>query len=131
MGKCQGVEYFCFQLHKCINVLSIIKSKSSAYFLLQEFYPVNFLRNLVLNNTKFKYSLLSDVDFMPSYGSYQYILDMLNRGSLKDNQVCGCSKGYFINKFYHGCNLVGDGVDMSPYFFYYVLSPPPHFLTLF
>ena len=34
-------------------------------------YPVNFLRNLAMDQAKTKYVFLSDVDFLPSLGSYE------------------------------------------------------------
>ncbi len=43
----------------------------------QEFYPVNFLRNVGLNNTKTDYVLLSDVDFIPLSNLYNYTIQLI------------------------------------------------------
>ena len=39
---------------------------------LQQFYPVNFLRNTALRQVTTPYVFLSDIDFLPMYGLYEY-----------------------------------------------------------
>lgn len=41
--------------------------------LLQGFYPVNYLRNVALNNVNTDYVFLTDIDFLPSYGVCEYL----------------------------------------------------------
>ena len=45
----------------------------------QEFYPVNILRNVGLNNSKTDYVLLSDVDFVPVSMLYNYTTQLIAR----------------------------------------------------
>ncbi|KAL0168798.1 hypothetical protein M9458_037020, partial [Cirrhinus mrigala] len=49
-----------------------------------QFYPVNLVRNVALRNVNTPYVFLTDVDFLPMYGLYDYLrksivqLDMAN-----------------------------------------------------
>uniref|UniRef100_A0A4W4G989 LARGE xylosyl- and glucuronyltransferase 2 n=2 Tax=Electrophorus electricus TaxID=8005 RepID=A0A4W4G989_ELEEL len=49
-----------------------------------QFYPVNLVRNIALRNAKTPYVFLTDIDFLPMYGLYDYLrksivqLDMAN-----------------------------------------------------
>ena len=54
---------------------------------LQEFYPINYLRNIALNYTDAKYVFLSDVDFAPSFGLHQYAMNMVKQGYLDGKKV--------------------------------------------
>ncbi|XP_060130581.1 xylosyl- and glucuronyltransferase LARGE2 isoform X2 [Zootoca vivipara] len=38
-----------------------------------QFYPVNFLRNIALKNAQTSYVFLTDIDFLPMYGLYEYL----------------------------------------------------------
>ncbi|KAL8614335.1 Xylosyl- and glucuronyltransferase large1 [Nucella lapillus] len=38
-----------------------------------QFYPVNYLRNTALDQVRTPYMFLSDIDFLPMYGLYQYL----------------------------------------------------------
>ncbi|XP_066490805.1 xylosyl- and glucuronyltransferase LARGE2 isoform X2 [Tiliqua scincoides] len=38
-----------------------------------QFYPVNFLRNVALKNVQTPYVFLTDIDFLPMYGLYDYL----------------------------------------------------------
>ncbi|XP_077178412.1 xylosyl- and glucuronyltransferase LARGE2 [Paroedura picta] len=38
-----------------------------------QFYPVNFLRNIALKNAQTPYVFLTDIDFLPMYGLYDYL----------------------------------------------------------
>ena len=39
----------------------------------QQFYPVNYLRNVALNQVTTPFVLLSDIDFLPMFGLYDYL----------------------------------------------------------
>ena len=39
----------------------------------QQFYPVNLLRNTALQEVKSPFVFLSDIDFLPMYGLYEYL----------------------------------------------------------
>ena len=53
----------------------------------QEYYPVNFLRNVAFNNTFTKYVYLSDVDFVPSMGLHENFKDRIDEGLLENKTV--------------------------------------------
>ena len=38
-----------------------------------EFYPINYLRNVALENVQTPYVFLCDIDFLPMYGLYEYL----------------------------------------------------------
>lgn len=38
-----------------------------------QFYPINLLRNVALANTQTPYVFLTDIDFLPMYGLYDYL----------------------------------------------------------
>lgn len=38
-----------------------------------QFYPINFLRNVALKNVQTPYVFLTDIDFLPMYGLYDYL----------------------------------------------------------
>jgi glycosyltransferase-like protein LARGE len=55
-------------------------------FILQSFYPVNFLRNVALQQVNTPYVFLTDIDFLPMYGLYPYLkksIQVLNLDSSK------------------------------------------------
>ena len=54
---------------------------------LQEYYPVNFLRNVAFNNTVTKYVYLSDVDFVPSIGLHENLKARIDEGLLENKTV--------------------------------------------
>ena len=49
-------------------------------FVVQAYYPVNYLRNVALNNTITKYVFTNDVDFMPSRSLRQTLEHQLTNG---------------------------------------------------
>jgi glycosyltransferase-like protein LARGE len=56
---------------------------------LQNFYPVNFLRNVGLQQVNTPYVFLTDIDFLPMFGLYPYLkksIQVLNLDSAK--KVC-------------------------------------------
>jgi hypothetical protein len=55
-------------------------------FIFQSFYPVNFLRNVGLQQVNTPYVFLTDIDFLPMYGLYSYLrksIQVLNLDSSK------------------------------------------------
>ena len=42
-----------------------------------EFYPINYLRNVALDNVQTPYVFLSDIDFLPMVGLYQYLKEAI------------------------------------------------------
>jgi len=55
-------------------------------FIFQSFYPVNFLRNVALQQVNTPYVFLTDIDFLPMYGLYPYLkksIQVLNLDSSK------------------------------------------------
>lgn len=38
-----------------------------------QFYPVNLLRNVAMKQVNTPYMFLSDIDFLPMYGLYEYL----------------------------------------------------------
>ena len=54
---------------------------------MQEFYPINYLRNVALNYTSAKYVFLSDVDFAPNYGLHKYLQSFIDDGELELKKV--------------------------------------------
>ncbi len=50
-------------------------------------YPMNFLRNVALNNAHTKYVFLNDLDFIPSYGMHEYLVRLITELSHFDKQV--------------------------------------------
>ena len=42
-----------------------------------DFYPINYLRNVALDNVQTPYVFLSDIDFLPMYGLYEYLKEAI------------------------------------------------------
>ena len=53
-----------------------------------QFYPINYLRNVALDNVQTPYSFLSDIDFLPMNGLYPYLKEAI--------KVLGADKRAFI-----------------------------------
>ena len=53
-----------------------------------QFYPINYLRNVALDNVRTPYSFLSDIDFLPMDGLYPYLKEAI--------KVLGLDKRAFI-----------------------------------
>lgn len=71
-------------LHDFIPRLLEIEGLKERYNVLLHFvpeegviYPVNYLRNVAINNTKSRYIFLSDIDFIPVIGSHNILLEDL------------------------------------------------------
>ena len=43
------------------------------FLLFQQYYPVNYLRNVALGQVTTPFVFLSDVDFLPMHGLYEYL----------------------------------------------------------
>ena len=55
-------------------------------FLPQQFYPVNYLRNVAISQVRTPYMFLSDIDFLSMYGLYEYLkksIQAINMGQDK------------------------------------------------
>lgn len=57
-----------------------------------QFYPVNLVRNVALRNAKTPYVFLTDIDFLPMYGLYDYL-----RSVSKDFLQIGTTKALYFN----------------------------------
>ncbi|XP_010709645.1 LARGE xylosyl- and glucuronyltransferase 2 isoform X2 [Meleagris gallopavo] len=44
-----------------------------------QFYPINLLRNVALTNTQTPYVFLTDIDFLPMYGLYDYLRNSIQQ----------------------------------------------------
>ena len=71
-----------------INISPSLKSRKDIgvhiVYRTGNFYPVNYLRNVALENTNTSYVFLSDIDFLPMVGLYQYLCNatsILNSGN--------------------------------------------------
>ena len=53
-----------------------------------EFYPINYLRNVALDNIQTPYVFLSDIDFLPMYGLYEYLKEAI--------KILGADKRVFV-----------------------------------
>jgi hypothetical protein len=63
-------------------------------FFSQQFYPVNLLRNTALKEVKTPFVFLSDIDFLPMYGLYEY---MKKAASMMDiSREKKVSRDYFL-----------------------------------
>ncbi|XP_059161962.1 xylosyl- and glucuronyltransferase LARGE1-like [Physella acuta] len=55
---------------------TIMSRKNIGYHIVYregQFYPVNYLRNVAMSQVKTPYMFLSDIDFLPMYGLYEYL----------------------------------------------------------
>ncbi|XP_061740107.1 xylosyl- and glucuronyltransferase LARGE2s isoform X3 [Nerophis ophidion] len=59
-----------------------------------QFYPVNLLRNVALKNANTPYVFLTDVDFLPMYGLYEYL-----RKSVVQLDMTGTRKALVVPAF--------------------------------
>ncbi|KFO18430.1 Glycosyltransferase-like protein LARGE1 [Fukomys damarensis] len=48
-----------------------------------QFYPVNLLRNVAMKHTSTPYMFLSDIDFLPMYGLYEYLRGEMQGGAVR------------------------------------------------
>ena len=46
---------------------------ANSMFFFQQFYPVNYLRNIALEHARTPFVFLSDVDFVPMPGTYSIL----------------------------------------------------------
>lgn len=64
-----------------------VSFKYNVDVLLQPFFPVNFLRNIALENAETKYVFLSDIDFEPMPGLDIHLQDYISKGYLQGKTV--------------------------------------------
>lgn len=86
-----------------MNSENLSRRKNIAYHIVYregEFYPVNLLRNVAMNNALTPYLFLCDVDFLPMTGLYQYAKNTVKQYSGKKHvsthhlDTCDCH--YFV-----------------------------------
>ncbi|ESO83480.1 hypothetical protein LOTGIDRAFT_176957, partial [Lottia gigantea] len=51
-----------------------------------QFFPVNYLRNVALNQVRTPYVYLSDIDFLPMFGLYEYLKKAAPMMDLKEQK---------------------------------------------
>ena len=72
-------------LHDLIQSSPVISSRRNiAYHIVYKegnfsYYPINPLRNVALKNSHTEYVFLNDVDFLPSFGLYHHLRDMVKQ----------------------------------------------------
>lgn len=54
--------------------------------MLQDFYPVNLLRNVGLEQVNTPYVFLTDIDFLPMYGLYTYLKKYIQSQDLESSK---------------------------------------------
>ncbi|NWU75750.1 LARG2 glucuronyltransferase, partial [Onychorhynchus coronatus] len=52
-----------------------------------QFYPINLLRNVALANTQTPYVFLTDIDFLPMYGLYDYLRNSIHQLELPQRKA--------------------------------------------
>lgn len=52
-----------------------------------QFYPINLLRNVALANTQTPYVFLTDIDFLPMYGLYEYLRNSIQQLELPQRKA--------------------------------------------
>jgi len=68
------------------GVLTVLFS----FFVLQQFYPINYLRNVALRQANTSHVFLSDIDFLPMSDLYDHLLKTIS--SMTNNKqvgICG------------------------------------------
>lgn len=55
----------------------------------QQFYPVNYLRNVALRQVRSPYVFLSDIDFLPMYGLYEYLKKAVSMMAMGEQKKVG------------------------------------------
>ena len=77
-----------------VNIIVTVKSSSIVDVVvvwLQDFFPVNFLRNVALENAETKYVFLTDIDFEPMPKLDIRLQDYILKGYLQGKTVCVCA----------------------------------------
>ncbi|XP_062582087.1 xylosyl- and glucuronyltransferase LARGE1-like [Saccostrea cucullata] len=60
----------------------LMKRKNIGYHIVYkdgQFYPVNYLRNVAINNTQTSHMFLTDIDFLPMYDLYNHLKSVVSR----------------------------------------------------
>lgn len=86
--------------------LLFFSPKFCSLFLFQQFYPVNYLRNVAISQVRTPYMFLSDIDFLPMYGLYEYLrkaIPMVDLNSQKKVFINDTQLNSFIQL---GCPLL-------------------------
>ena len=86
----------------------ILQENTCVYFftdvcflsLLQIFHPVNYLRNVAIDNVLTKLVFYNDGDFITSSGAHERIKTHIDKGDLKERQVSKSQIMYFNSFVY-------------------------------
>lgn len=54
---------------------------------LQTHYPVNYLRNIALNNARTQFIFLTDIDFLPMVNMYSYLREAANSYDIHNRKL--------------------------------------------
>ena len=78
------------KFHSSSSILQDCKARLGLHVVYKsgQFYPINYLRNIALDNVQTPYSFLSDIDFLPMNGLYLYLKEAI--------RVLGVDKRTFI-----------------------------------
>ena len=66
---------------------AFITTLKDLWFVHQDFYPINYLRNVALNAAHTDYVFLSDVDFLPMPGLHNKLLSNILKQGRQTRQV--------------------------------------------
>ena len=58
---------------------------------LQQFYPVNYLRNVALRQVNTPFVFLSDIDFLSMYNLYEYLKKAISMMDMATQRKVKCS----------------------------------------
>lgn len=76
--------------------------KNTMWF--QQFYPVNYLRNVAVNQSQTSHLFLSDIDFLPMQDLYNHLKSIVSRIDMEKESKVGkgfISKTIFPVKWMH------------------------------
>ena len=104
-NPCSGS--FLLSAHKANNDINtyfnvtIMVSLVTATVSSQDFFPVNFLRNVALDNAATKYVFLTDIDFEPMPGLDLRLQEYIDAGFLQEKTVSPSCRQIAANKIQH------------------------------
>ena len=90
LGQHVNLNTACVQ---CVCIRDSRKTNAPFYCSFQNFYPINYLRNVGLNNTRTQWIFLMDIDFVPSKEVYTAALEFLSdRNAEMEKKVFMCHR---------------------------------------
>ena len=69
------------------DLATLLKPTIFVFFLLQIFHPVNYLRNVAIDNMVTKFILYNDGDFITNREAHERIKAHIDKGALDERQV--------------------------------------------